>query len=210
GPSGSTGSGTTEMKYAYRLTGIELVPDGGGALAGPLDSGWWLPTSRPGVLEDGDVAVSESEGMYLALLAWDPAPWTYWLTDGGAGTAADPADTPGRLCDPPTRPRPNCAFGKAAVRTGPDAVRLLTPDPGSPPFPSRFTIEARERAFGAPLASVLPLLASQGWALTPGQVGAGPFGDDVWWLANVTQHSLTARTTELRGILAPEVLDASL
>ena len=210
GPTGPAWSGTTELKYAYRLTGVEIVPDGGGALAGPLDSGWWLPTNRPGVLEDGDVAVSESEGMYLALLAWDPAPWTYWLTDGGAGTDADPSQTPGRLCDPPTRPRPNCALGKAAVRTGPDAVRVPTPDPGSPPFPSRFTIEARERAFGAPLASIVPLLAQQGWAVTPGQVGAGPFGDDVWWLACVTEHSFTARTTELRGRLAPEILDASL
>jgi len=46
--------------------------------------------------------------------------------------------------------------------------------------------------------------------VVPDQVGAGPFGEDVWWLANVTQHSFTARTTELRGTLAPEVLDASL
>ena len=210
GPTGPAWSGTTELKYAYRLTGVELVPDGGGALAGPLDSGWWLPTSRPGVLEDGDVAVSESEGMYLALLSWDPAPWTYWLTDGGAGTDADPSQTPGRLCDPPTRPPRNCVLGKLAVRTGPDAVRLPTPDPGSPPFPSRFTLEARERAFGTPLASVVPLLAQQGWAITPGQVSAGPFGDDVWWLARITEHSFTARTTELRGRLAPEILAADL
>jgi hypothetical protein len=210
GPTGPTWSGTTELKYAYRLTGVEIVPDGGAALAGPLDAGWWLPTSHPGVLEDGDVAVSEAEGMYLALLSWDPAPWTYWLTDGGAGTDGDPSTTPGRLCDPPTRPRRNCALGKLAVRTGPDAVRVPTADPGSPPFPSRFTLEARERAFGMPLASVIPLLAQQGWAVTPGAVGASPFGDDVWWLACITQHSFTARTSELRGRLAPEIVDADL
>lgn len=210
GPAGPAWSGTSELKYAYRLTGVEIVPDGGGALAGPLDCAWWLPTSRPGVLADGDVAVSESEGMFLALLAWDPAPWSYWLTDGGAGTDGDPAQTPGRLCDPPSRPRRGCALGKLGVRTGPDAVRFPPPDPGSPPFPSRFTMEARERAFGMALASVVPLLAQAGWAVTPGQVGGGVFGDDVWWLATVTQHSFTVRTTELSGRLAPEITDADL
>ena len=210
GPPGPPWSGTSELKYAYRLTGVEIVPDGGSALAGPLDCAWWLPTSRPGVLEDGDVAVSESEGMFLSLLAWDPAPWSYWLTGGGAGTDGDPAQTPGRLCDPPTRPSRSCALGKLGVRTGPNAVRFSPPDLGSPPFPSRFTVEARERAFGVPLASVVPLLAQVGWSVTPGQVGGGGFGDDVWWLATITQHSFTVRTTELYGRLAPEIVDADL
>jgi len=210
GPGGPVWSGTSELKYAYRLTGVEIVPDGGSALAGPLDCAWWLPTSRPGVLEDGDVAVSESEGMFLSLLAWDPAPWSYWLTGGGAGTDGDPAQTPGRLCDPPSRPSRSCALGKLGVRTGPNAVRFSPPDLGSPPFPSRFTVAARERAFGVPLASVVPLLAQVGWSVTPGQVGGGGFGDDVWWLATITQHSFTVRTTELYGRLAPEVVDADL
>jgi len=210
GPAGPTWSGTSEMKYAYRLTGVEIVPDGGTPLPGPLDSGWWLPTSRPGVLSDGDVAVSESEGMFLALLAWDPGPWTYWLTDGGAGTDADPAGTPGRLCDPPARPKPNCVLGELGLRAGPDDVRFLTAHAGEPPFPSRFTLLARERAYGRPLASLVPFVAAQGWSLTPGRVDAGPFGEDVWWLAGITQHSFTVRTTELRGRLAPEIRDADL
>ena len=210
GPAGPVWSGTSELKYAYRLTGVEIVPDGSAALTGPLDSGWWLPTNRPGVLEDGDVAVSESEGMFLALLAWDPAPWTYWLTDGGAGTDGDPATTPGRLCDPPTRPRRACILGKRGARIGVDAVDFPSDDLGTPPFPSRFALHARERAFGLPLASVTPFLSAQGWGLTPGQVGPGPFGDDVWWLAALTDHSFTACTTELRGVLAPEIGDAEL
>lgn len=210
GPAGPVWSGTTEMKYAYRLTGVELVPDGGAPLTGPLDSAWWLPTSRPGVLSAGDVAVSETEGAFLALLSWDPAPWTYWLTDGGAGTNADPAVTPGRLCDPPPRAARNCAPGKAARRTGPDAVELRTPDPGAPPFPSRFTWLGRELALGTPLPNAVPLLAAQGRALTPGQIGPGPFGDEVWWIASITQHSFTVQTTELRGRLAPELTEADL
>lgn len=209
GPAGPVWSGTSELKYAYRLTGVEIIPDGEPALTGPLDSGWWLPTSRPGVLADGDVAVSESEGMFLALLAWDPAPWTYWLTDGGAGTDADPAQVPGRLCDPPPRAARTCALGSRGERAGVDAVVLRTTNAGTAPFPSRFTWRARERAFGRPLAEVTPDLAALGWALTPGQVGASPFGD-VWWLANITSYSFTVRTTELRGRLAPEIVEPEL
>ena len=51
-PAGPTWSGTTELKYAYRLTSIELYEvTGGGAVlqTGPYDSAWWLPTHRPGV-----------------------------------------------------------------------------------------------------------------------------------------------------------------
>ncbi len=210
GPAGPVWSGTSEMKYAYRLTGVEIVPDGQAALAGPLDSGWWLPTHRPGVLADGDVAVSESEGMFLALLAWDPAPWTYWLTEGGAGTDGDPAGTPGRLCDPPTLAARSCAQGKDAVRQDVDAVDLPTIDPGTPPFPSRFTWRGRERTAGIPLGSAVPLLAAAGLSVTPGQVGPGPFGEDVWWLAAVTAYSFTVRTTELRGRVDPELTQADL
>ncbi len=210
GPAGPVWSGTSELKYAYRLTGVEIVPDGGAALTGPLDSGWWLPTSRPGVLADGDVAVSEGEGMFLALLAWDPAPWTYWLTDGGAGTDGDPGQVPGRLCDPPPRPRRTCLPGKLASRTDIDSVRFLAPDAGSPPFPSRFRMLGEERAFGAPLGAVVPLLAASGRSLTPGQVGPGPFGDEVWWLASITRYGFTDRTTELRGRLTPGIWDAEL
>ncbi|GLX99358.1 hypothetical protein [Herbidospora sp. NBRC 101105] len=210
GPAGPLWSGTSELKYAYRLTRVEIIPDGGAALPGPLDSGWWLPTHRPGVLAEGDVAVSESEGMFLALLAWDPAPWTYWLADGGAGTDADPSQTPGRLCDPPPRPRSNCAPGKGGVRTGPDTVRFTTPDPGSPPFPSRFAAEGQELLYGLPIAAAPPHLAAKGEALTPGAVGPGPFEEDVWWLAAATRHGFTVRTSELHARLVPELTGGEL
>lgn len=209
-PAGPVWSGTSELKYAYRLTGIELTPDGQAPLAGPLESGWWLPTNRPGVLEDGDVAVSDAEGVFLALLSWDPGPWSYWLTDGGAGTDGDPAQTPGRVCDPPVTPKPNCALGRLGVRTGVDAVRVPTADPGSPPFPSRFALLGRERAFGRFLGDLAPVLAATGLAVVPGQVTAGAFGDDVWWLARITRYGYTERTTEFRAQIAPEITTPEL
>ncbi|MEA5052264.1 MAG: hypothetical protein VB093_02295, partial [Propionicimonas sp.] len=204
-PAGPVWSGSSELKYAYQLTDIQLIPDGGTPLPGPLDSGWWLPTHRPGVLDAGAVAVSEAEGAFLGLMAWDPAPWTYWLTDGGAGTDADPAGTVGRLCDPPRPARPNCALGKLGVRTGVDSVRIPTADAGSPPFPSRFDLLGAERAFGRPLEAIAPILAASGATLVPGQVTAGGFGDDVWWLARTTRYGFTERTTEFRGTLAPDL-----
>ena len=96
------------------------------------------------------------------------------------------------------------------MRAGVDAVNIPTVDPGTPPFPSRFTWRAHERTLGGPLASAIPQLAALGFTVTPGQVGAGPFGEDVWWLAAITAHSFTVRTAELRGRLDPEVTGADL
>ncbi|WP_299450782.1 hypothetical protein [uncultured Serinicoccus sp.] len=204
-PPGPVWSGTSEMKYAYRLTSVQIVPDGGAALSGPLASGWWLPTHRPGVLADGDVALSAEEAMFLALLSWDPAPWTYWLTDGGAGTDGDPAQTPGRLCEPRPQPIRACLLGKDAERSHVDAVHLPPEDLGLPPFPSRFTGYARERLAGRVLELAAPWLTEQGLALVPGHVD-----EDVWWLAAATRFGFTERTTELRVRLAPEVHDPEL
>lgn len=204
-PPGPVWSGTSEMKYAYRLTGVEIVPDGGAALDGPLASGWWLPTHRPGVLAGGDVAVSAEEAMFLALMSWDPAPWTYWLTDGGAGTDGDPAQTPGRLCEPRPQPTRACLLGQHAERTGIDAVHLPPEDLGLPPFPSRFAGHARERIAGRLLELAAPWLTEQGLALVPGHVA-----EDVFWLAAATRLGFTERTTELRVTLAPEVIDPEL
>ncbi|WP_460980191.1 hypothetical protein, partial [Pseudactinotalea suaedae] len=204
-PPGPVWSGTSEMKYAYRLVGVEIVPDGGAPLGGPLASGWWLPTHRPGVLAGGDVAVSAEEAMFLALLAWDPAPWTYWLTDGGAGTDGDPSQTPGRLCDPPPRPARTCLLGKDAERTGVDAVELPPESLGTAPFPSRFTGYGRERIAGRVLGVAAPWLAAQGLALVPGHVA-----DGIWWLAAATRYGFTERTTELRVTLAPQVVEPEL
>ncbi|WP_109474662.1 hypothetical protein [Ornithinimicrobium cavernae] len=204
-PPGPVWSGTSEMKYAYRLVGVEIVPDGGTALGGPLASGWWLPTHRPGVLADGDVSVSAEEAMFLALMSWDPAPWTYWLTDGGEGTDGNPSQTPGRLCEEPPRPTRMCLLGRDAQRTGTDAVLLPPETLGSPPFPSRFTGHARERIAGRVLELAAPWLVQQGLSLTPGH-----FADDVWWLAAATRFGFTERTTELRVTLAPEVVEPEL
>ncbi len=210
GPAAPPWSGTSELKYAYRLTGVDLVPDGETALTGPLASGWWMPTYRPGVLAEGDVAVSADEGMVLALLAWNPAPWTHWLTEGGAGTDGDPAGTPGRLCDPPLRPRRHCLPGGSGRRTGISSVRFRTAPVPAAPLQLGFALTARERAFGRTLDLAVPLLAPRGLSLRPGHVGAGGFGDDVWWLATLDRYGFVQRTTELRGVPAPNVVEPEL
>ena len=208
-PAGPPWSGTSEMKYAYRITGLELRR-GSAAEAGPLVSNWWHPTHRPGVLAAGDVAVSEEEGLFLALLSWNPAPWSYWLTDGGEGIPGDPAVTPGRLCDPPPKPVRSCAVGKEARRTGADEVRFATPPAAADPFPSAFAFSGHERVLDLTPAQALPLLGALGLGYEPGAVGAGPFGEDLWWLARVTRYGFTERTCELSGPIGPAIRDPEL
>ena len=208
-PAGPTWSGTSEMKYAYRITGLELRR-GSTPEAGPLVANWWHPTHRPGVLAVGDVAVSEEEGLFLALLSWNPAPWSYWLTDGGEGSPGDPAITPGRLCDPAPKPDRACALGKQASRTASDAIRIATPSTAAAPFPSSFAYTPHERVLGTTPAQALPVLGAVGLGYEPGAVGAGPFGEDLWWLSRVTRFGFTERTCELSGPIGSEIRDPEL
>ena len=187
-------------------------PTAARALAGPLDSGWWLPTHRPGVLADGDVAVSESEeAMFLALLAWDPAPWTYWLTDGGAGTDGDPAQTPG----PPVRPAAAAGArlparqgrGPHRHRRGPVPARR----PGHAAVPVALhgsRARARVRPGRVARASRRRWLVAD----TPGQVGPGPVRRRrVVARRGITRYGFTERTHRAaRRCSRPRSLDAEL
>ena len=72
-PAGPEWSGTSKLKYTYRLSGVALEV-GGTAIPGPLDSAWWWSTGRPGIVAEsvGDMPLSSEEGRWLALLTWDP------------------------------------------------------------------------------------------------------------------------------------------
>ncbi len=166
-------SGTTEMKYAFRITAVSLVPRSGPALHTPgdpvLDSAWWLPTHRPGVLSDGDVAPSESEGRHLALMSWDPAPWSRALGDRGDTIPGDPAVSVGRLCDPPLVPARTCVRGGDGSRVDLDRIDLPHRGASTPPVTSRFTARLAERAFGKSLSTWLPVITTSGMELVPGR-----------------------------------------
>jgi len=172
-------TGSTELKYAYRLKSLSLHkltgsdPNDSGAwtqVSGPFDSAWWLPTHRIAVIEGGDsTGPSTEEGRELGLFSWDPRAWSRWLGEGSQDLPGDPATTVGEICDPVKPADPSCAFGKdwtyAAGRLG---SFLATPATGSA-FPSRFSVFA-ELPAGLDQNLLAALGADAGWNWYPGAV----------------------------------------
>ena len=143
-PSGPEWSGTSKLKYAYRLSGVG-TGGRGTAIPGPLDSAWWWSTGRPGIVAEsvGDMPLSSEEGRWLALLTWDPRPWSRALAATNVTSPGDPATTASRLCDPAPLPRRACAFGVDAVRIDSSHVELRD-DTTTTTLPTRMTWATRE------------------------------------------------------------------
>ncbi|WP_426163647.1 hypothetical protein [Sandarakinorhabdus sp. DWP1-3-1] len=161
---GEPWSGSSELKYAYRLTSLAIRKSGGAALPGPIESVWWWPTHRGGVLDPEDAPPSANEGRQLALLSWHPTPWSRNIADGGKDTPADPGGTVGNLCTPIRDRFRTCVRGDMLVRESLEAVRLSGP-PGT-----RFAAIVAEGLPGSTsLADAAAALALAGWSLHAGE-----------------------------------------
>jgi hypothetical protein len=160
-------SGTSELKYAFRLDSVRLSK-AGAALSGPLDSVWWWPSHRGGVLTPTGTPPSEHEGADLALLSWHPAPWARNLGSDGGDVPSDPAKTVAVLCDPVAVAEHVCVLGTNAKRMDFDLVRLTPDGPSAPPFVSYFEVLGREQLDGNDLATATLLLAEQGMTIVRG------------------------------------------
>jgi hypothetical protein len=215
-------SGSSELKYAYRLTGLDLVRvdgPGAGPVAGPLESVWWWPTHRRGVLDPADPAPTGHEGRQLALLSWYPAPWSRTLTDGGAGTPGDPAGTVGNLCVPTPVATRTCALGQNAERVALDGVTLRPDGPGSGPLPSYFEVLGRERGAGVDYDEYVAALAALGLHVVPARLEAfggpvavpkeGPPVTGAWGISYVARETTFLGTLEFVGTLSPNLDPAS-
>jgi hypothetical protein len=167
---GQPWSGSSELKYAFRLTNVELNQVGVGPVAGPLDSVWWWPTHRSGVMSAADPAPSEQEARQLALLSWHPAPWARNLSDGGAGTPGDPATTVGLICQPNLKVVRNCALGQDAQRTGMDRVAIPTRTAGTGSLANSFQVLGQEGWPGTTYADFSEALGATGLFIQPGRI----------------------------------------
>ena len=163
-------SGSNELKYCFRITAVDLLDSGGNPVPGPLDSGWWLPTFRPGVSTGTSPAASSEEGRDLGLLAWNPAPWARNLITGGAGLPADPAATLGSVCDPTPTPTRVCMYGEDAVGEGPGLVVMAAHEPTPGPFPSYAELHGDGTVPPLGLDKLVALISELGAELWPGDV----------------------------------------
>lgn len=172
-------SGTTELKYSYRLTAVELYQRTGAdannpahwtQLPGDFDAAWWLPTHRQSVIEGGDKpGPSTEEGRELGLLSWDPRAWSRWLGEGSQNLPGDPAQTIDEVCNPAKPAEPSCAWGEARLPLPGALGRFIAQALPGAAFPSHFVVRAE-----LPDALTPELLATMaeedGWVWHPGAV----------------------------------------
>lgn len=178
-PTAPLWTGTNELKYTFRLTGVELWQQVDGTFAklpGTLPAAWWWTTHRPGVLATSDgtdagaASPSEHEGRQLALLTWQPAAWAHSLSEGGAGTAGDPAIALSRLCEPAPPLQPVCVRGRNGQRLNYEQVRLRPDARGNAPYFDTFEVIGRETLGTQDLGTIAILLDELGLYLVSGRV----------------------------------------
>lgn len=170
-------SGSTELKYAFRLKSVSLWRFTGGDInndaawtqvSGPFDSAWWLPTHRKSIIEGGDnVPPSMEEGRELGLFSWDPRAWSRWLGEGSQNVPGDPANTAEQVCNEPKPAQPSCAYGRDRVHSTGNLGRFDAQASGA--FPSRFNVVAHLPGDLAQ-STIVSLAADAGWLYFPGAV----------------------------------------
>jgi hypothetical protein len=172
-------SGSTELKYAFRVKQVDLYELTGGdpasdaswtKVTGPFESAWWLPTHRrAAVVGEGETGPSTEEGRELGLFHWDPRAWSRWLGEGSQDLPGDPANTIDVVCDEVRPAEPSCAFGRDAQYAISALARFdARPRPGAT-FPSRFHVRAR---LGDKLEPIVlaALAGDEAWTWVPGAV----------------------------------------
>lgn len=172
-------SGSTELKYAFRLKTVELWkltgtnannPAHWTLVPGPFDAAWWLPSWRSSIILGGDTTgPSTEEGRELGLFSWDPRAWSRWLGEGAQDVPGNPANTVEHVCDPVAPAEPACAYGRARAPAYAALGQFKAEPPAGAVFPSRFTAFAR-LPDGLDAGVLAALGADAGWQWRPGAV----------------------------------------
>lgn len=176
-------TGSSQLKYAYRLDSVQLKKRSDGTLVAgtkPLQSVWTsTPYRQPDASGGANPLPSEHEGPNLKLLDWNPWAWVVNMSNGGAGQPGAPGDTVGTICDPKPQPARACVLGRDAKRAGLNKVRLRQQTPAPGPYPSRFFVTGEPviRAGTAVIRgqALMTLLGLSGGTLVPGAVVDLPF-----------------------------------
>lgn len=211
-------SGTSELKYAYRLVSVRLRVAGSAEPIGEnLEAVWWLPTYRGGVISGADdPAASDQEGRLLALLSWHPAPWARVLDLSETDTLppGDPANTLEDVCDPTPAPQRVCVLGSNLTRLDLDDVELRTNGPSPAPFSSNFKILGRESAGSVDLETALTIYEEMGRHLVPGRkeglLGSTEARSQIYRLPYVALRDRISTTLYFDGQLVPAITQPEL
>ncbi len=219
-------SGTSRVRYLYELQAAGLVKIETNGSETVLDTHdwpavWWMPTFRPAVPGVGSTPASSHEGWDLALLRWDPAPWSRVHTEGGEGLSSDPADNLGRVCDPAPRPTRYCVLGGTGKRITQERVQFTAPPSGQTPYSPDFFVAGLEGVPPTlPVSALAALATIFGFSFEPGMSGALPTpmlptGEtaaiaNAWRLPRYTRASMTALSLGIQGTFVPEVSEPEL
>ncbi|MEL6892961.1 MAG: hypothetical protein AAFP84_15315, partial [Actinomycetota bacterium] len=139
-------SGSSELKYAFRLDDVILRVHGGAAVTGDgVIATWMASPDRPNNSSGTTATPSEHEGPTLKLLDWDPFGWIANLDreEGSSGLPGDPVTEVEDICDDLPAPAVACRFGHTAVRDGVHRMRLPLVPPFPGPYPSVFSVYGR-------------------------------------------------------------------
>lgn len=194
---GPVWSGSRDVQYAFRLTGVRLEPQSGPPLSPPagtqFDSVWWWPGVRDPAKPPW-LSASGSEPRDLALLSWQP--WTGLLPltepDGSPG---DPGPVVGDVCDPVRTVETVCVTGESGRPAGAGQA-LLSQDPADPPGPDGPQRLRLRQPGDAPWVDLVAAAASAGVVADPGHLApldhpvalaTGPTRGTGWRLAGLVR-----------------------
>lgn len=210
-PAGDPWSGSSGLKYAFRVRKVELLPEPP-TDDDPQPSVWWTPTHRPGIIGETDVPVGEGEGRHLALMSRDPFAWARALTQEGLDlSVASPDETIRRTCtDVPVAVR-GCVDGHVLERTDVDRVQGAG-EPASTAFESSLRVLGVE--------SYPPMTLEAGVAQAdlatylPGGVHAVPAAvdpDGAWRIGRLSlPGGSLGLSSSLRLACSPRIVDAEV
>lgn len=165
---GNDWSGSTRLKYLYRLRRVTLKEGANVLTTEDWVSTWWLPSHKAPLGQQGQALSGEHEGWDLALLDWHLAPWARNLPSGGKDLPGDPVVTIGKICDPVPPVTRGCVIAEIYKRLDVDRVRLRQKTVPPQPYGSVFELEGVEGRYPASLSSAVTAAVNAGRQFNPG------------------------------------------
>lgn len=165
---GNDWSGSTRLKYLYRLKRVTLKEGANVLTTEDWVSTWWLPSHKAPLGQPGQPLSGEHEGWDLALLDWNLAPWSRNLPSGGEDLPGDPVITIGKICDPVPPVTRGCVIAEIYKRLDVERVRLRQKTVPPQPYGSVFELEGVEGRYPASLATAVTAAVNAGRQFSPG------------------------------------------